>query len=382
MHARAFLVAAAASAVVACGSPSASSPSGGDAGAKGLRYPDMPPVPQVPSFDGDPSTSAKVTLGLQIFYDTRLSGTKTTNCNSCHLTQTFFQDNLVAATPDRTKPNQSPKLPRNTLSFVNLVYAPVSRWDGSLGAPIENTPHTAATDLLDVLPFPFSEPNMNLGPDVATAQSTLKQRLTVDAPGYVQAFKDAYGQDITQLDTVSVWHLVGQALRAFVAQYAISRDSAFDRWNAGDDSAMGASAERGLGIFRGPGRCTACHNGPLFTDYTFHNVSSSPPGPDGTRKDEGRYYLTGQEADRGKFLTPPLRDVYDTDPYFHDGSAGSLSAVLTHLSTGAVTADPNHDAVFQTPVNLSPEDMTDLIAFLKALRGAPSPAVVAPTMFP
>jgi cytochrome c peroxidase len=377
---------AAAAALLGCSSASAPAPAvQGDAGSDGagsLRFADMPPVPDVPVIAGDAPTDAKVTLGSQIFYDVRLSGTKTTNCNSCHLTQTVFQDNLIAATPDRTKPNQSPKLPRNTLSFMNLVYAPISRWDGSLGAPILGTPHAPATDLLDVLPFPFAEPNMNLGHDVPTAQATLKQRLTADAPGYVKAFHDAYAEDITQLDDVSVWHLVGQALRAFLGRYAISRDSAFDRWNAGDDAAMDASAQNGLMIFRGVGRCFVCHGGPFFTDFGFHNVSSSPPRADGTRKDEGRYYLTGMESDRGKFLTPTLRGAYDTDPYFHDGSASSLQSVLAHLSSTDVMADPNHDPIFDTPLSLGAQDTSDLIAFIKALRGAPAPQVVAPTTFP
>src|SRR5579859_8161082 len=87
---------------------------GGDASDGGLRAPDLPPVPPLPTFPGDPQSEAEVTLGAQIFFDVRLSGTQTTNCNSCHLVETLFQDNLAAATPDRTKPGQTPKLPRST----------------------------------------------------------------------------------------------------------------------------------------------------------------------------------------------------------------------------------------------------------------------------
>jgi len=134
---------------------------------------------------------------------------------------------------------------------------------------------------------------------------------------------------------------------------------------------MSASAVAGLGVFRGKGHCIYCHSGPFFTDFSFHNISSSPPGPDGKRADEGRYDVTGVEADRGKFLTPTLRGTYDTAPYFHDGQQPGLLSVLDHLNGPDVTADPNHDTLFDTPLGLTTDDETNLIAFVTALRGAP-----------
>ena len=52
---------------------------------------------------------------------------------------------------------------------------------------------------------------------------------------------------------------------------------------------------RGFSLFRGKAMCTSCHSGPLFSDFQFHNVSTSLPGADGTRKDEGRFKVTGLE---------------------------------------------------------------------------------------
>lgn len=368
-----------------------SSGGGGGTGAAtsahGLRVPEIGPVPELPSFPDDPLTDEKRALGTAIFFDERLSRTGTTNCNSCHLAATAFQDNLVASTPDRVKPGTSPKLPRNTLSFLNLVYAPVSRWDGSLGAPSASSEHAPANDLLDVLPFPFAEANMDLGADVPSAQVGLKDRLTVTAPGYVDAFQRAYGVDIRALPPEEVWHYAGRALRAFVSQ-AVSRDSAFDRWNAGDDGAMSEAAVRGLDVFRGKGRCIACHTGPMLTDYAFHNVSTSPPDAAGDRADEGRWYLTRDPADRGRFLTPTLRGAYDTGPYFHSGhlpdgtAAGALPEVISFFASDAVTADPAHDRELDTPVTLTPGDQADLVAFVKALRGAPPAPIARPAALP
>ena len=161
----------------------------------------------------------------------------------------------------------------------------------------------------------------------------------------------------------------GRAL-AHYARHAVSRDSAFDRWNAGDDGAMPASAQRGLALFRGKGRCIACHTGPLFTDFQFHNISSALPGSDGKRADEGRFGVTGKQSDRGAFLTPTLRGAYDTAPYFHDGSMPGMRNVMKHLASDAVRADPNHDGLVDAPIVLGDGDMEDLIDFMQALRGA------------
>lgn len=335
----------------------------------GLRVPELPPVPALPEWPSDPPTAAKVALGSQIFFDRRLSGHGKTNCDACHSYITSFQDNLIGGVPDRSYPSDRPTLTRNTPSFFNIVYAPVFRWDGS------------HTDLVDVLAFPFSEPNMNLGTDVPSAQLGLKQRLTVAVPGYLAAFQSAFAVDISALPADKVWRLTGRALAAFI-RLAVSRDAPFDRWNAGEDQAMSAAAVRGLAVFRGPGRCLACHSGPLFTDFGFHNLSTSPPDQTGKRADEGRFLITGREADRGAFLTPTLRASYDTAPYLHDGSIGSLRGVIRHLSSAAVTADPNHDPYFNSAITLSDDQIDDLVEFLGALRGQPVTAIEPPATFP
>jgi cytochrome c peroxidase len=113
-----------------------------------------------------------------------------------------------------------------------------------------------------------------------------------------------------------------------------------------------------------------CHNGPNFSDGLFHNVSTSPPGPGGMRADEGRARVTGDPADGGKFLTPTLRQIGMTSPYFHDGSALTLSDVLDHLDAHTGD-DPNHDPLVGTPLGLTAEEKFQLYAFLKTLRSPP-----------
>jgi cytochrome c peroxidase len=321
-------------------------------------------------------TPEKLALGRDLFFDKRLSGSGKTSCQACHAYTISFQDNLPLSTPDRSYPNDTPLLHRNTLSFVNIVYAPMFRWDGS------------HTDLIQVMAFPLAEPNMNVArlpagndtADVSLAQPALYHKLTTELPGYEAVYRAAFGVEISKLEPKAVWTLTGRALRAFVTQ-AVSRDAPFDRWNAGDDSAMDASAVHGLAVFQGAGRCIACHHGPFFSDFSFHNLSTAWHA-DGTRGDEGRFLVTGDAADRGKFLTPTLRQSYDTSPYFHDGSRPGLRDVLAHLASAAVSADPNHDPVFNTPLALSPKDVSDLIAFIKALRAPMTATITPPTTFP
>ena len=347
-----------------------------EASPDALRVPELPPVPPVPDLPGDPLTPQKLALGTDIFFDKRLSGSGQTNCQACHAYTISFQDNLPLSTPDRSYPGDTPLLPRNTLSFMNIVYAPTFRWDGS------------HTDIVQVMAFPLAEPNMNVAKlpvgndaaDVDAAQPALYRKLTVELPGYQAVYRDAFGVDIATLDAKEVWALTGRALRAFVTQ-AVSRDAPFDRWNAGNDSAMDASAVRGLAVFKGSGRCIVCHHGPFLSDFSFHNLSTAWRA-DGTRGDEGRFLVTGNDADRGKFLTPTLRQTYDTSPYFHDGSRPGLRDVITHLASPAVAADPNHDPVFNTPLALSNADATDLIAFIKALRAPMAAVITPPTTFP
>jgi cytochrome c peroxidase len=338
-----------------------------DAAAIVLRVPALGPVPALPVSADDPPTDAKIALGTALYSDARLSGSGHTACANCHGNDTAFQDNLVTPVPDRSYPNDRPTLTRNTLSFYNIVYAPIMRWDGS------------QTDLASAMAFPWSEANMNLGTDPASAQPVLQHRLTVDVPGYVPLFQKAYGQDLRTLTPAAIWTLAGRALAAFVRQ-AVSRDAPFDRWNAGDDSAMPASAVAGLAVFQGKGRCIVCHRGPFFTDFSFHNLSTSPPGDGGQRPDEGRFDVTGRPQDHGAFLTPTLRGAYDTAPYFHNGSQAGLFGVLEHLNGPDVTADPNHDTVFDTPLGLTSDDETNLVAFLTALRG--TPVSVTPVSLP
>lgn len=332
----------------------------------GLRAAEFGPVPALPSWPDLEPTSAKEELGRRLFFDPRLSASGNTNCDICHVAATRFQDNLITAVPDRSYPQAFPRADRNTTSMLNIVYAPVLRWDGS------------TSDLIEAMVLPFAEPNMNLGTDIPAAQMVLYDKLTSQLPDYVPLYENAFGTDPRTLSAAEVFRLTGQAFAVF-SRRMISRDAPFDRWNAGDDDAMSESAVRGFELFRGKARCVVCHSGPFFTDYTFHNVSTSIPDASGKRKDEGRFVVTGNEKDRGAFLTPTLRSVIDSQPYFHDGSVGFIRLAISHFISAEALADPNHDPALDLNETFTDAELDDLVEFLRALRGAPiSPEIVAP----
>jgi cytochrome c peroxidase len=107
-------------------------------------------------------------------------------------------------------------------------------------------------------------------------------------------------------------------------------------------------------------QCTSCHGGFNFTDYSFENN-----GLYNSYKDEGRFRLTNDEADRARFKVPSLRNVELTAPYMHDGSVKTLEDVVSHYNSGG--KDHPHKSEFIRPLNLTGKEQEALLAFLKTL---------------
>ena len=108
----------------------------------------------------------------------------------------------------------------------------------------------------------------------------------------------------------------------------------WDDFLSGADNAISGEAKQGALLFYGKGKCVACHTGPLMSDFNYHNVGIPDHGPgiDGNGKDYGRYNVTGNEKDKYRFRTPPLRNVSETAPYFHNGSVPTIYHVLDSKS--------------------------------------------------
>jgi cytochrome c peroxidase len=276
------------------------------------------------------ASSDIVALGRLLFFDRRLSDGNKMSCATCHQPDKGFCDAVAKGTG-----NQGKLLGRNTPSVINVDARAPFFWDGR-----------AATAEEQAL-MPVANPNeMNMDPDkVASTLSGI--------PEYVARFKQAFGD--SQISATRI----GTAIASF-ERTLVSYDAPFDRAMGGEATAMSNEARLGMQLFVGKGHCTKCHDGPHFTDSSFHNIGVAG-------SDVGRYKIVPVPVMKGAFRTPGLRDVELTAPYFHDGSAKTLEDVIAFYNRGGDAKD-NLDGDI-TPLSLSEAEQKALVAFLKALTG-------------
>ncbi len=319
--------------LLAIGSRTASAQSPRLGTADGLTVPlGLDAIITVP--DDNPLTPEKAALGRRLFADPILSLDRTRSCAFCHRPEKAFADTTRLSSGVRNR-----HVSRNAPTLVNRAYGKAFFWDGR-----------AATLEAGVL-LPVENPD-----ELALPLAALVARLRA-APRYRALFRRAFPtHEITR-------STVGQALASYVRTLR-SGDTPADRYVVGDTTALSAAERRGRALFLGRGNCADCHSGPTFSDERFHNTGIAT----GTA-DEGRYAITRDSADRGRFKTPTLREIVRTAPYMHDGSIPTLERVVEFYDGGG-RANPNLDQEIH-PLRLSAVDKSDLIAFLRALGGGP-----------
>jgi cytochrome c peroxidase len=156
----------------------------------------------------------------------------------------------------------------------------------------------------------------------------------------------------------------------------IAGNSPFDRYQAGDRSALGPSAVRGMALFNGKANCATCHAGFNFTDESYHNLGV---GMIAKTPDLGRVKVSKAASETGAFKTPTLRNVAQSAPYMHDGSEATLAAVVDYYDRGG---NPNpHLSKEIRALSLGADERSDLVAFMEALTGD-GPIVTPPAVLP
>ena len=157
---------------------------------------------------------------------------------------------------------------------------------------------------------------------------------------------------------------LASALASYVRSI-VSGNSPYDRYVAGDRSALDERQKRGLEIFRNKAACAVCHLGPNLTDEEFHNTGVG--WKEGEQADPGRFQVTEHPEDRGAFKTPTLREIAGNGPFMHDGSLATLEDVIEFYDDGG-KQNPNLDFDMQ-PLEMSDQEKADLAAFLETLSG-------------
>ena len=305
----------------------------------GVTVPDVGPLPTVvPIPSSNLNYTAKIELGKQLYFDGRLSKNTAISCAFCHNPGTGFADprQTSIGVGGGVGGRQSPTVYNTGLNHVQF-------WDGR------------ARSLEEQAIGPIHNPV-----EMAETHEHVVAKLG-KIKGYQQQFRAVFGTDVNLQG-------IAEAIAAY-ERTVLSTNSAFDKYVLGAQKAMDEAAVRGLALFKGKARCILCHNGPNFTDNQFHNLGVPQVGP--MKEDLGRFAVSRAEKDRGAFKTPTLRSITETAPYMHDGAFKTLEEVVEFMDQGG-GSNPNLSPLVK-PLNLTAEEKSDLVAFLKALAGEPIP---------
>ena len=368
-------------------------------------------ISSLPALPGDPSNRyaddpAAAALGEAIFFDRRFSANGQVSCASCHQPENAFTDGLARG-------QGIGSVPRNTMTVVGTSYSPWLFWDGrkdsqwaqALG-PLENSAEHGANrsmyaHLVAGLYRDEYEATFGPLPDLADEARFPLAAGPVDDP---VARRNWAAMAVADRNAVTqVYANVGKAIAAYERRLQ-PRPSRFDLFveallakDAAGTAVLTDDEVGGLRLFIGYAQCSNCHNGPLFTNQSFHNTGV-PPVP-GLEPDVGRaagidlvkadeFNCLGRWSDAspeqctalrflrddvdaflGAFKPPSLRNVSKTAPYMHAGQIATLMDVLRHYRD-APAAAAGHSEL--TPLTLTDKEVDQLVAFLRTLNDLPA----------
>ncbi len=323
---------------------------------------------QIKGLDKNPLTRAKIELGRQLYFDTRMSADGTVSCASCHHPQEGFSRHTPTGVGITGQ-----KGGRNSPSSYNRILSDAQFWDGraeSLEAqaigPIQNPIEMGYTHEACVAAF-------------------------TEIPGYAMQFEKVFPGEGLTIEGI------GMALASF-ERSLVTGPSPYDYYEAykrfaeleaedlaelKDDSPetyeqyeqlqlavqinpMSDSAVRGFDLFFSKRvGCSACHVGANLSDEQYHNLGI---GMSAEKPDLGRYEQTKVEKDKGAFKTPTVRNVALSAPYMHDGSLATLEEVVEHYNKGGDKNKWLSDKI--VPLKLTAQEKLDLVEFMRACTGS------------
>jgi cytochrome c peroxidase len=286
-------------------------------------------LPAIVSPKDNPLTPEKVELGKQLYFDNRLSRDMTISCASCHDPAKGYSNGA-----DVAEGFGGAKGGRNAPTVLNTAYQTFQFWDGRAGSLEEQA--------LGPLQNPIE---MNMTLDLAL--SRLK-----GIKGYRDQFQKVFGTEVNEEG-------VAKAIAAY-ERTVLAGDSNYDRYKAGDSSALTVQEKKGMDLFFGKANCSSCHAGPNFTDNAFHNIGV---GMNQAKPDVGRAEISKLEGDTGAFKTPTCRDLALSGPYMHDGSLKTLKEVVEHYNKGGHPNDYLDEEIY--PLNLTTDEIDALVIFME-----------------
>jgi cytochrome c peroxidase len=297
--------------------------------------------------ENNPTTKQGVYLGRMLFYDPKLSSSKTISCSSCHQQKLAFTDGKTFSLGINNTPTK-----RNSMSLANLLWVRNFFWDGR------------AKGLEAQAKIPLNDPH-EMGAYLDKAVIALQKTQL-----YPVLFREAFGTS----------EVTGDRIAIAIAQFErtlISSNSSYDKYLRGEyiptpqelngmdlfmNSAFPSKSIRGAS-------CAQCHGTPKIYMELFHNN-----GLDSVSKDIGREKLTGMPNDRGRFRVVTLRNIALTAPYMHDGRFKNLEDVLDHYNehiqqskTLSLSLQNRSNDLGGKSLGLTIKEKANIISFLEML---------------
>lgn len=398
----------------------------------------LSPLGEVPA---DPTNAyadnaAAAALGQMFFFDADFSGPLAIDsdlglvgeagkvaCASCHLSPMMS---------DHRSDNMDPHVSvganfhgRNAPAMVNSSFYTFTNWGGrfsrqwELPMPVTESPVIMNSSRLMVAHVIFDkyrdEYEAVFGAEFGPMEEAIGQdlgRFPLTGKPKATGAADGPWELMTAEDRAIVTRIFVNYAKALAAytRLLVSRNAPFDDFVAGEFDALSDAEIRGLQVFVGPGQCMRCHDGPHFSDDSFHNIGvrqdypnltarvpatdngriqdlpgliSSPLNSSGAWSDDPAYgaeLLMSldplDEANRGIFRTPSLRGLAHTAPYMHSGQFASLEEVIDFYDRGGDAAAVGTKDGLMDALHLTNQQKEDLLAFLLSLDGDRVPEVL------
>ncbi len=272
---------------------------------------------------------AKSRLGKRLFYDTNLSDQNKLSCSSCHNPRIGGASHVKFSLNTSNQP-----VIVNTPTILNSVFNRWQNWNGRISSFEEQIDDSITSPTL-----------MN------TSWETVVKKIKQNN-SYVSEFSNVYQDDITP-------EYITDALINYIKTLT-TPNSRFDRYLLGEKNAITDEEKAGYEEFKSHG-CIACHQGiniggNVFEKFGIFGNYFKDSG-EVNLYDKGRYNITGRQRDLYVFRVPSLRNIENTPPYFHDGSAETLEQAVKIMSR------------YQLGSTLSDRDVKLIVKFLLTLTG-------------
>lgn len=375
----------------------------------------LPAKPAADETNRFADNDAAAHLGQMFYFDSRYSSNGKVSCATCHDPNAGFQD------PRGNTSLGIDYTGRHAPTVINSAFGAAtpngptwqfwdgradSQWSQALGPPESPVEMGGTRTRIALLIYDrYRGEYEAIFGAMPALRDAKRQPVAADSalPGAPEwkALPEKVRNDIT-----GVYVNFGKAIAAYERRI-VSRNSRFDRFyaeisaGAHDSTRLSPEEKLGLKVFVGKGQCAACHRGPNFSDWKFHNIGAPDVGPHVKPNDKGRAdgvvaakagefactsrwsdssknghcdvsALSAGAGDLGAFKTPTLRDISKTGPYMHTGFVKTLADVVDYYDMGGAeggfvgTVDPN-----VKKLNLSNEEKAALVSFLQTLDGEP-----------